>query len=501
MIYGVRIRSVWFTAAAAFALLTFAGYCRAVDSMSVYPAPGGVVLNDSFSVKVRVPGNAWQDLAIYDVRVNLFKLSQAAFAYFDFAGKAEVQVTFNDGEIKTVDIRPKSFAIVPRLDGKTIVFTLDQPRNLSIEVNGDRLHNLHLFGSATEKNIPLKDDANVIFFGPGLHTLGSHPAITSEGNVGGKEMATIKVSSGKTVYLAGGSVVQAAIQLADKASDVTIRGRGILDLSPWNEPKGYFIEGSTWQTSGITLPFTSNTRIEGIIVKQPMGYTVLGGKAEGVSIEGLKSFSAHEWADGIDMMASSNIHISGVFLRNSDDCIAIYGSRWSFRGDSRKWVVQDSTFWADKAHPIYMGVHGDFEGNGDILEDCTFRNIDILESNEPTPGFWGAMSIGCGDKNTCRNITFDDIRVEHIRDAGGRLIDVQFKHYQPSTVDGRAIQNITFRKIAYDGPKDSLLEGKGPDQMLQGIFFDGMKINGKPVLKAEDGPIIIGKFVNGIEFK
>jgi hypothetical protein len=498
---GLIFRSIPLAIAAAFILLNVASSACAVDALNIYPAPKGAALNDSFSVKVRTPGGTWQDVAVYDVRIDLFTLSHAAFAYFDFSDKAEVQVAFNGGEVKSVEVRPKSFAITPKTEGKTAIFTLDQPRNLSIEVNGDRLHNLHLFAGVPEKDVPSKDDPNVIFFGPGLHTLGSHPGIASEGKVGGKEKAVIKVASGKTVYLAGGSMVQAAIKLADKASNVTIRGRGILDLSPWNEPKGHFIKDSTWQIGGITLPFTTNTRIEGIIIKQPTGYTVMGGKVDGVTIEGLKSFSAHEWADGIDMMASSNIRIAGVFMRNSDDCIAIYGSRWAFRGDSRKWVVQDSTFWADKAHPIYMGVHGDFEGNGDILEEFTFRNIDILESNEPNKGFWGAMSIGCGDKNTCRNITFEDIRVEHIRDAGGRLIDVQFKHYQPSPLDGRAIQNLVFRKISYDGPKDSFLEGKGPDRMIQGVVFEGLKINGKPVLKAEDGPIVIGKFVTGVEFK
>ncbi len=474
---------------------------QAADSLSVYPAPKGAALSSGFAVKVRPAGGAWQDLAIYDVRVNLFALSQAAFAYFDFEGKAEVQVTFNGGEVKTVEVRPKSCAILPRLEGRTITFTMDQPGNLSVEVNGDRLHNLHLFGSAPEKDVPSKDDPGVIFFGPGFHRLGSHPAISSEGQVGGKDKAVIKVASGKTVYLAGGSVVQAAIKLADKASGVTIRGRGILDLSLWNEPHGHFVKNITWQTPAITLPSATGTRIEGIIVKQSPGYTVLGGNADGVSIEGLKALGAHEWADGIDLMSSSNVRITGVFLRTSDDCIAVYGSRFGYRGDSRKWVVRDSTFWADKAHPIFMGVHGDFQGNGDILEDVAFRNIDILESNEPHSGFWGALSIGCGDKNTCRDILFDDIRVEHIRDAGGRLIDLQFKHFQPSVVDGRAIRNITFRKIVYDGPQGSLLEGKGPGQMIQGVLFEGLKINGRHVLKAEDGPVVIGAFVTGVEFK
>jgi hypothetical protein len=458
-------------------------------------------MNAAFSVKVRAPGGPWRDVAVYDVRVNLLRLSQAAFAYFDFAGRAEVQVTWNGGEARTWEVRPRSSGIAPRTAGGTATFALDRPRNLSVEVNGDRLRNLHLFAGAPEKDVPSRDDPNVLYFGPGLHALGTHPAITSDGKAGGREKAVIKVPGGKTVYLAGGSVVQAAIRLADRARDVTIRGRGILDLSPWNEPGGFFVKDRTWQTSGIALPFTANTRIEGIILKQPTGYGVLGGGADGVTVEGIKAFSSHEWSDGIDMMSSSNVRISGVFLRNSDDCIAVYGSRWAYRGDSRKWLVERSTFWADKAHPVYVGVHGDFEGNGDVLEDLVFRDLDILESDEPNSGFWGAMSIGCGDRNTCRDIVFEDVRVERIREAGGRLIDVQYKHFPPSTVDGRAIRNLTFRRIAYDGPKGSILEGKGPDRTVEGVLFEGLRINGRPVLRAEDGGIVVGKFVTGVVFK
>lgn len=485
----------------ALAVLTAVGLGRAADSLSVAPAPAGAALNPTFSVKARMPGGAWQDVAVYDVRVNLLALSQAAFASFDFSGTVEVQVTSHRGEVKTVELRPRSYGLKPTVAGQTATFTLTQPRNLSVEVNGDRQHNLHLFACAPERDVPAKDTPGVLYFGPGLHTLGTHPAIGSEGRIGTRDKAVIKVASGQTVYLAPGSVVQAAIKLADHAHDVTIRGRGILDLSPWNEPQGRFIAGSTWQTAGITLPFATNTRLEGVIIKQATAYSVLGGKADGVSIEGLKALGAHEWGDGIDMMSSSNVRISGVFMRNSDDCIAVYGSRWAYRGDSRHWLVQDSTFWADKAHPLYVGVHGDFTHEGDTLEDLTFRNLDLLESLEPSKGFWGALSIGCGDRNTCRDITFDDVRVEHIRDAGGRLIDVQFKHFQPSTIDGRAIQRLTFRKLRYDGPHGSLLAGKGPEQAIQGVVFDGLVVNGRPVRTAADAGIVLGPFVTGVEFR
>ena len=483
----------------AFLSLATATPGNAEGLLRVFPAPAGITLHEGFAVRVRVPGGSWQNLPVYDVRVNLSNLSQAGFAYFDFSGKVEVEINCAQA-VQEVAIRPVSCAITPVRVGNTITFTLDRPMNLSIEINDDRLHNLHLFASAPEMDIPSSQDRNVIFFGPGVHKLGTHPAITSEGKIGGQDQAIIRVSSVQTVFLAGGSVVQAAIKLDDNAQNVTICGRGILDLSPWNEPDGHHIKNHTWQTPAITLPFASHVRIAGIIIKQPTGYSISGGQAQDIAIDNLKSFSAHEWSDGIDMMSSSNIRIANVFMRNSDDCIAIYGSRWRFRGDSRNWRVTDSTFWADKAHPVYIGVHGDFQGEGDILEDLQFHNIDILESNEKHEGFLGALSIGCGDKNTCRNILFEDIRVENILPTG-RLLDLQFKHYSPSTLDGRSIQNIVFRKINCFCPRESFIEGKNPEQQIQGVLIEELRIAGHPIGNAKDASLTIGNFVTGVKIK
>ena len=37
-----------------------------------------------------------------------------------------------------------------------MTFKLDRPRNLSVEVNGDIFHNLHLFANPIDKNKPKK---------------------------------------------------------------------------------------------------------------------------------------------------------------------------------------------------------------------------------------------------------------------------------------------------------------------------------------------------------
>src|ERR1035437_8558087 len=247
----------WMKLIAILPVLVLAGSSTNAESAStvvVYPAPAGVELNDMFTVAVRTPGGEWRKLDVYDVRVDLHTLSHASFAYFDFRGNAEIRVTQNKVHVQLVEIRPGACHIYPQMSSQpadSFTFTLDRPRNLSIEVNGDRLHNLHLFANPMETNVPSLTDTNVIYFGPGL---------TANRRV-------IRVGSGKTVYLAGGSVVQGVIVTEDGATNVTIRGRGILDTSPWNDAKGFYIKGQDWQTASINLRWTTNVLVEGIILK------------------------------------------------------------------------------------------------------------------------------------------------------------------------------------------------------------------------------------------
>src|ERR1035437_4997089 len=89
-------------------------------------------------------------------------------------------------------------------------------------------------------------------------------------------------------------------------------------------------------------------------------------------------------------------------MRNSDDCIAIYGHRRNFYGNVQNITVRNSTLWADVAHPILVGTHGDTP-NPDTLEDLRFSNLDIFDHMEPQIDYQGCMSRNAGDGNLNRN--------------------------------------------------------------------------------------------------
>ena len=119
----------------------------AKDTLVTWNAPAGVALNSDFTVKVRQLDGEWNILSTYLIKVDEVRdtkhyVERASMATFDFTGKVEVAVTYNWGEVQTAKVRPLSYDIPFQINGNTVTFTLERPRNLSVEVNGDIFHNL-----------------------------------------------------------------------------------------------------------------------------------------------------------------------------------------------------------------------------------------------------------------------------------------------------------------------------------------------------------------------
>lgn len=135
----------------------------------------------------------------------------------------------------------------------TVFFTLDRPQYLSVEFNGDRLHNLHLFANLLETEAYAREAERVMYFGPGIHRPKDLPN------------NQIRIPANTTVYLIPGTVVKAKL-LVDKVENVRIIGRGILD-----QP-----------VRGIEITGSKNVLMDGITVVNPEHYTVFGGRSSDV---------------------------------------------------------------------------------------------------------------------------------------------------------------------------------------------------------------------------
>lgn len=189
-------------------------------------------------------------------------------------------------------------------------------------------------------------------------------------------------------------------------------------------------------------------------------------------------------------------------MRNSDDCIAIYAHRWDFYGDSRNIIVQNSILWADVAHTINIGLHGSGEEKNDLIENLTFKNIDILELDEDDLECQGCMAICAGDNNTVRTVSFEDIRVESIQE--GKLLDVEVVFVSKySTAPGKGVDNVQFKNIYYQGMGESpsLLKGFDSNRMVQNVRFENILINGVRARSLSEANIVTGENVKDVSFK
>lgn len=457
-----------------------------------YPAGEGVETLGDFTVKVRQTGDGeWHDVAVYPVKVDEVRGAKhhtmtASMAYFDFDGEVEVSVTYNNGEVKSSRVRPLSYDIKPQTAGETLTFTLDRPRNLSVEVNGDIFHNLHLFANPIDSHRPTDKELKawrkgknpkLVYFAPGVHKLPGD---------------TLRIESGQTVYVDGGARVYGSL-IADGVSDVRFYGRG--EVHPAGRGEGIYIKNSR------------DIEAEGVVVSQ-----IPVGGSDGVKITNVKSISYYGWGDGMNVFASDNVSYDGVFCRNSDDCSTVYATRKGFTGGCKNIKMENSTLWADVAHPIMIGLHGNVE-NPDTIENIVYRNIDILDHQEKQLDYQGCFGISCGDNNLVRDLVFDNIRVEDFRQ--GQLVNIRiFFNKKYCLAPGRGVHNVLFKDITYNGDRSemSIIAGYDDTRKVTGITFDNLVINGVRISDDMEGKpkwyktgdmarIFIGEHVEDVVFK
>jgi len=458
--------------------ISFSAYSQ--NKLVTYPAPDSVAMNNDFTVKVRQAGQEWKTIPSYlinvdEVRDTKHNVENASMAYFDFSGEVEVSVTFNGGTIQTARVRPLSYNIVPIITQNALTLHLKNPCNLSVEVNGDIFHNLHLFANPVDSYVPNKKDKNLIYFGPGIH----RPE-------GGK----VRVPSGKTLYLSGGAVLMGQI-LVEKSRDVKILGRGMVDRS---------VKG------GIRIANSKNVYVEGLICTQ-----VPTGGSDSVTIRNVKSISYYGWGDGMNVFASNNVLFDGVFCRNSDDCTTVYATRNGFSGGCKNITMQNSTLWADVAHPIFIGLHGNSE-HPETIENIIYQNIDILDHKEKQVDYQGCMTINAGDNNLVRNVRFENVRVEDFRQ--GQLVNLRiFFNPKYCKAPGRGIENVVFKDISYTGSHAelSIIAGYNEERKVKNIRFENLRINGQTISDDMTGKpawyrtsdmarFFVGEHVEGVTF-
>ncbi|MGW0708348.1 glycosyl hydrolase family 28 protein [Streptomyces sp. NPDC002643] len=456
------------------------------DRVVTHPTLPQVPLNTSFTVKVRPVGGSWRRLDVHLAKLALIdpvtgsnKAQNSSWAAFDFCGTVEVEVTYNPGDATTFRVRPDSYGIKPEVLGSTARFTLDRPRTIVVQVDDKIFDCLHLLANPLEQNPPAEGDKHVMYFGPGLHTTPDR---------------TLKVPSNTTVYLAPGAVHTSQF-IFENVENSRLIGRGVLYDSAGG---ALFIRGC------------ENITVDGITILNPRYENVRVAETQNLTIRNLHAFSHQGWGDGIQLYCSENVTIDGCFLRTSDDSVALYTHRWDFYGDTRNITVKNCSLWADVAHPINIGVHGNSD-TPEMLENLNFKNIDILDHREPQVTYQGAIAFMVGDSNLVRDVTFDDIRVEDFR--WGQLVHMRVE-YNPkyNTSAGRGIESVYIKDLSYNGKNAdlSVMMGLSEEQAVKDVTFENLRVNGRVIADstgkprwylASDGvPMLVNEYVQNLRF-
>lgn len=427
-----------------------------VPPLVTYPIPAGIAQASTFEVKVRTAAGPWTTVPTYSVNLKQINATTGAgqvlkssMAYFDFAKSVEVRVRYTKGTVDTARIRPLSLGIEPAIDDEsTVHFTLTQPRKIVVEVNGEIFDCLHLLARPIETDVPSPDDPDVIYYGPGVHTTATNQ---------------LEVPSGKTVYLAGGAVLKASV-IFKNVTNAGLTGRGVI----------YGTNGG-----GCTVVGSKNVRVDGIsMLDLTTGYAITAGMSEQVSITDFGYFSAGQWGDGIDIFSSSDVSIDNSFLRCSDDCIALYTHRWDYYGDTRNITISNSSLWADVAHPINIGTHGN-TADPEVLENLTISNVDILDHREPQKWYQGAIAINPGDSNLVRNVRIENVRVEDFR--WGQFIHLRVAYNKSyNTSAGRGIEGVYVKNLTYTGKnaETAMMLGYDEARGIKDVTFQNLVVNG-----------------------
>lgn len=503
-----------------------------MDRLKIYEIPQGAIKNQDFRVRLRTRGGTWQETECYKVRVEMHHVSEASLVYFDFSGGVECEVTSLREHIHSAEIRPASKRIRFRQKEDTISFFLTEPAKLSVEINGDRFHNLHLMAGddkvcfasrkeddkricleggklarpeemwalEQENELPLEEVISlegvavhepesllerlkeagrgaVLCFGPGMHYI--------RGSV-------LDVPSHVQIQIEGGAFVMGSFRI-DNEQYVSVTGRGMIYLG--------YLKKETY-LRGVEVNKSAHVLVEGVTIVSPTHNIIRLGSVYDIMIDDVRGFAHVGWSVGINMMACENVMIRDVFIRSSDDCITVYGRRYEYLGDSDNVQVKGSVLWADVAHPTNIGIHGDSGNGGNVIKDVLFEDIDILEHHEPQDEYLGCLCINAGDGNTVRNVTYRNIRVEQFE--RGKLLDIQVKwnkRYNP--IPGHWVEHVVFEDVSYTGQGEfaSEISGYDEDRRVVDVHFKNLYVRGRHVLRPEEGNIRVGAYAEGILFE
>ena len=465
---------------------------KLMSAALVAAAPAGEALFDRYALTLD-----GQPAPVYSCRVSAMPFNQvwpgyqrpidqtelAGFARWDQTGPVQVEVTCRE-DFEQVVVRPGSLKITPTVEGRTVRFTMQEPRAVVLEFDGPH-QPLHLMASPPESTPPAPDAPGVKYFGPGIH----HPG-------------RINLASGETLYVAAGAVVYGSVH-ADGAENIKILGRGIIDVSGYERGQG---------GGAIRLHNCSQVTIDGLVLRDPDVWCCSLFGCRDASLSNLMLVGLWRYnADGIDLCNSQRVTVRDCFVRAYDDAIVVKGLLGNRDDPVEDIDVSGCTIWCDWGRALELGA----ETCAPHFSHLRFHDCDIIRTTHI------AMDIQHGDRAAIRDVWFENIRVEmDDPNPRPRIQKDQDDRYTPPADDylpalfvivirgtpyskdaeRGTVRNVVFQDITVTAPRlpGSSLRGADTDHTVEDVVFENIVINGQQATDATSAGIAVGEFVSGV---
>lgn len=404
------------------------------------------------------------------------------FGSFTVADRpVRVRVKVPRGCSSAVQILPARYGIRPETNAfGEVTFAVPRPMRLTLEWDGRR-RPLAVFANPPECDVPKPGDAGVVWFGPGYHFSGR-----------------IRLGSNETLYLASGAVVMGGIEV--RGTNVTVRGRGILDGAPFPRFQG----PTRWM-----LDFTGcrGVRVEGITIRNPFNWVLVFLDCEDVSVSNVKVCGSRMINDdALDICNSRRVVVRDSFFRCADDVFALKGNLPFGKMPTalENVRIEDCVAWTDAANVFRVG----FECNASRLRRIVARRIDVLHvaaNQRDIVHDWANCVFYLQPANDVEisDVLFDDVRIRH---EGPFALFSAYSHAwgclgRPYETAGR-LRKVCLRNVVVtgDGPAYVLLRGDSDARDVARIAFENVTV-GNRLLSRHSPDVTLGPFVRNVVFK
>lgn len=410
------------------------------------------------------------DCFVYDTNVNNSRqwnpnyappLARTPVAYFDFEGSAIIRIKVPEKELNSVKISPVSYGLKPEIDKEnhTVFFTVTQPEVYTVTFNDSPDRAVHIFANPLEKDIPSKDDKNVIYIGPG------------EWNI-----ESITMESGQTLYLSGGAVVHTIVN-GNFVNNVKVMGRGIID--------GSHLDGWQGKTAYIPLKFDNceNITLQDVILLNSNAWVCQAFNSKNGVIDGLKIISARPNGDGITLQSCENYEVRNGFVRSWDDSLVVK----NYDRNSNDITFSKMQLWTDLAQSMEIGYETNKGNKPDAkITGIRFEDITVLNNfHKPV------ISVHNADDATVSDVVFRNITVENAQMGSGDgsempyLIDLHITQNSnwSKTRERGQIRNITIENVRVLSGKCSPSRIKGFDEAhtIENVSIKNLEILGEKI--------------------